>query len=140
MSPKIGYLVPGTKIPISSDDELFRNKNSYKIIINFAWHISKEIKLYLLSNKINAKIINIIETAIGNSPNFFSEPLSPLNPYNNQEFTISTLYNIYFQMLKIKNVFKCLQIKYFPHAVDKNGRIRTRKMFFFHILFDRGEN
>jgi hypothetical protein len=53
--------VPGTKIPISSDDELFRNKNSYKIIINFAWHISKEIKLYLLSNKINAKIINIIE-------------------------------------------------------------------------------
>ena len=61
LSPKIGYLVPGTKIPISSDDELFRNKNSYKIIINFAWHISKEIKLYLLSNKINAKIINIIE-------------------------------------------------------------------------------
>jgi len=45
-----------------------------------------------------------------------------------------------FQMLKIKNVFKCFQIKYFPHAVDKNGRIRTRKMFFFHILFDRGEN
>ena len=61
LSPKIGYLVPGTKIPISSDDELFRIKNSYKVIINFAWHISKEIKLYLLLNKVNAKIINIID-------------------------------------------------------------------------------
>ena len=60
-SPKIGYLVPGTKIPICSDDELFKSKDSYKVIINFAWHISKEIKLYLLSNNVNAKIIDIIE-------------------------------------------------------------------------------
>lgn len=60
-SPKIGYLVPGTKIPISPDDELFKSKDSYKVIINFAWHISKEIKLYLLSNNVNAKIIDIIE-------------------------------------------------------------------------------
>ena len=43
-------------------------------------------------------LISIIETAIGNSPEFFSEPLSPLNPYNKQPFTISTLYNIYFKM------------------------------------------
>ena len=43
-------------------------------------------------------LVSIIETAIGNAPNFFSEPLSPLNPYNKQPFTVSTLYNIYFKM------------------------------------------
>jgi hypothetical protein len=44
------------------------------------------------------ELVTIIETAIGNSPNFFSYPLAPLNPYNNQELSIATLYNIYFQM------------------------------------------
>jgi hypothetical protein len=43
-------------------------------------------------------LISIIETAIGNSPEFFADPLSPKNPYNNQIFDNSTLYNIYFKM------------------------------------------
>ena len=43
-------------------------------------------------------LINIIETAISNSPSFFIEILKPKNPYNNIEFNLSTLYNIYFQM------------------------------------------
>lgn len=44
------------------------------------------------------ELISIIETAIGNSPEFFCQPLLPLNPYNKQPFTLSTLYNIYFKM------------------------------------------
>jgi hypothetical protein len=43
-------------------------------------------------------LINIIETAICNAPNFFCSPLSPKNPYNNQKFNTSTLCNIYFKM------------------------------------------
>jgi hypothetical protein len=43
-------------------------------------------------------LISIIETAISNSPDFFTDPLWPLNPYNKQPFSISTLYNIYFKM------------------------------------------
>jgi hypothetical protein len=43
-------------------------------------------------------LINIIETAICNAPNFFSAPLSPKNPYNNQKLNTSTLCNIYFKM------------------------------------------
>jgi hypothetical protein len=43
-------------------------------------------------------LINIIETSICNAPNFFSIPLSPKNPYNNQKFNTSTLCNIYFKM------------------------------------------
>lgn len=43
-------------------------------------------------------LVSIIETAIGYSPDFFCQPLLPLNPYNKQPFTLSTLYNIYFKM------------------------------------------
>lgn len=43
-------------------------------------------------------LINIIETAICNAPNFFLEPLPPKNPYNNQKLNTSTLCNIYFKM------------------------------------------
>jgi hypothetical protein len=43
-------------------------------------------------------LITIIETAIGNAPEFFADTQWPLNPYNNQPFTKSTLYGIYFQM------------------------------------------
>lgn len=58
-SPKIGYYVPGTNIPIESDINI--NKINKKIpIINFAWHIKKEIKLYLKRKKIKNKVVDII--------------------------------------------------------------------------------
>ena len=45
-SPKIGYKVPGTDIPILSDKYLKR-KDKFVPIINLAWHITKEIRFYL---------------------------------------------------------------------------------------------
>ena len=81
------------KYPFVVTDDLYMNpldinhRNTFILIEN------KSKYLFSLN-----ELVNIIETAIGNSPNFFSEPLSPLNPYNNQQFTISTLYNIYFKM------------------------------------------
>ncbi|MDC3074227.1 NAD-dependent epimerase/dehydratase family protein [Candidatus Pelagibacter sp.] len=58
-SLKIGHYVPNTNIPIISDNKLNRI-NKKDVIINFAWHIKKEIKEYLIKKKINNKIINII--------------------------------------------------------------------------------
>jgi hypothetical protein len=54
---------------------------------------TKSVYLFHLND-----LIHIIETAITNAPNFFTEPLLPKNPYNNETFNISTLYNIYFKM------------------------------------------
>ena len=60
-SMKIGNFVPSTRIPIKSDEELFKNITKLKVIINLAWHISSEIKSYLRKNKFKGKIVNILE-------------------------------------------------------------------------------
>jgi len=61
-SKKIGFYVPGTNIPIFSDNHLFKDikRKKVKIIINLAWHLSKEIKNYLRNKKFKGKIINIL--------------------------------------------------------------------------------
>lgn len=41
-------------------------------------------------------LVNIIETSLSNSQNFFAVPLPIKNPYNNVKFSIATLYNIYY--------------------------------------------
>lgn len=58
-SPKIGYYAPGTKIPILPDINLKFINNKIPII-NFAWHISNEIRNYLKKNKIKNKVIDIL--------------------------------------------------------------------------------
>jgi len=46
-SMKIGHYLPGTRIPIRSDDELFSLPGKEQTILNMAWHISAEIRGYL---------------------------------------------------------------------------------------------
>jgi hypothetical protein len=58
-SPKIGHYVPGTRIPIKSDEELFNTLSEEKCIVNFAWHIEKEITSYLRDKGFKNKILNI---------------------------------------------------------------------------------
>ena len=59
-SKKIGYYVPSTRIPIVADSGLKKIKKKVPII-NFAWHIDKEIKKYLKKLKFYNKVISILE-------------------------------------------------------------------------------
>ena len=59
-SLKIGHFLPGTRIPIHSDDELISSDDQTSPILNLAWHISKEIESYLRKNHYNGEIIHVL--------------------------------------------------------------------------------
>ena len=59
-SKKIGKYVPGTRIPILADSELFSQNNEDFTILNLAWHIPQEIREYLKKNNVKANVIDII--------------------------------------------------------------------------------
>ena len=56
-SMKIGHYLPGTNIPIESDEKLLDMHPP--VILNLAWHISKEIKNYLVDQGFNGEVIDI---------------------------------------------------------------------------------
>ncbi len=58
-SMKIGHYLPGTRIPIVSDDELDLEDDAP--IVNLAWHISGEIRGYLERKGFRGTIVDILE-------------------------------------------------------------------------------
>ncbi|HET9651935.1 MAG TPA: class I SAM-dependent methyltransferase [Usitatibacter sp.] len=58
-SMKIGHYLPGTRIPIRSDDELFALQPP--VLVNFAWHISAEIEAYLRKAGYRGEIVDILD-------------------------------------------------------------------------------
>jgi hypothetical protein len=62
-SLKIGYYLPGTRIPIKSDEELYELSDKSQPIINMAWHIPTEIHGYLISHGFNGPIIDILNAS-----------------------------------------------------------------------------
>ena len=58
-SGKINHYIPGTRIPILSDDD-FDLSNKDIPLLNLAWHIAPEIKSYLNAKGYNGPIIDII--------------------------------------------------------------------------------
>ncbi len=59
-SLKIGHYLPGTRIPIHSDDELLAFSDKTLPILNLAWHIPTEIKAYLKSNGYQGEVVDIL--------------------------------------------------------------------------------
>ena len=59
-SGKIGHFIPGTRIPILSDDELTKKLDKLPVLLNLAWHIETEIDGYLRQKGFKGKLINII--------------------------------------------------------------------------------
>lgn len=60
-SPKIGHYVPGTKIPIVSDQEF--NVEDLSPIINLAWHINDEINSHMQKLGYSGEIMPIITSS-----------------------------------------------------------------------------
>lgn len=88
---RFAHLVKLKKYPTFIESDLYMNpivetgRNVMTIL--------QDGKKYLFTAK---DLINIVETALCNSPGFFSEPLISRNPYTNMPFTKAMLYNIYF--------------------------------------------
>ena len=78
------------------------NENS-RNVLSIIQHKTKY--LFLISD-----LMGIIRSALLNASYFFPEPIFPKNPYNNVDFNVSTMFNIYFHMerhrLSIPMVFR----------------------------------
>jgi len=59
-SLKIGHYLPGTHIPILSDDELFSYQDQTLPLLNLAWHIPGEIRDYLNEHGYTGRIIDVL--------------------------------------------------------------------------------
>lgn len=68
-SMKIGHYVPGTRVPILSDNELFSLSENSGPLWNLAWHIPKEIRYYLNQNGYLGPVIDIIDGSEWNHAN-----------------------------------------------------------------------
>jgi len=70
-SLKVGHYVPGTRIEILSDDDLFTTLEDGAPILNLAWHISGEIQEYLRKAGCTGSIVDILHPS-----DFESDPAS----------------------------------------------------------------
>ncbi|WP_148713952.1 class I SAM-dependent methyltransferase [Chitinolyticbacter meiyuanensis] len=59
-SLKIGHYLPGTRIPIRSDEELFTRLASLPVILNLAWHIPAEIEAYLRAKGYSGRLVHVL--------------------------------------------------------------------------------
>jgi SAM-dependent methyltransferase len=59
-SMKLGHYVPGTRIPIRSDDEFAIRSATGAPVLNLAWHISSEIHSYLRKQGFAGPIVDIL--------------------------------------------------------------------------------
>ena len=60
-SMKIGHYLPGTRIPIRSDNDLAGIDKFPPVILNLAWHISNEIRSYLIDLGYRGNVIDIFD-------------------------------------------------------------------------------
>ena len=60
-SLKIGHYLPGTRIPIVSDNDLVVSGDMSRPLINLAWHIPNEIRSYMASLGYQGEIVDILD-------------------------------------------------------------------------------
>jgi predicted metallopeptidase len=95
-----------------------KNKNTFALVQN------KSVYLFSLN-----ELIKIVETALGHAPSFFSDPYRPKNPFNNEELSNATLYNIYFNMKDSMRVISTIFHFYFLSHFNNNEFVTTNEAF-----------
>jgi D-mycarose 3-C-methyltransferase len=55
--------VPGTRIPIRSDEELFALPDQGQPLLNLAWHIPDEIRGYVAGHRYTGRVVDILGAA-----------------------------------------------------------------------------
>ena len=60
-SIKVGHYIPGTRIPIKPEKELFEMNEKPAVILNLGWHIAGEVRRNLTENGIHASVVDIKE-------------------------------------------------------------------------------
>ena len=58
-SIKVNHYVPGTRIPILPEEDLYAKENQDKSILNLAWHLPKEVRDNLAKNNYTGDVIDI---------------------------------------------------------------------------------
>lgn len=102
--------------PCTSDSDLCMNPLNelpQNIIIDLYDASSKTIYKFRISD-----ILNIINTGLCYSVDFFADPQPPMNPYTNIEFTKSQLYTIYFKVKESNYIMPHLLHMFFIHNFD----------------------
>ena len=111
---KLSQIYKTKKYPITVSNDLMLNPLNIYDKKTFILIQNKSKYLFSVND-----LVSIIETALSNSPNFFAEPLSPLNPYNKEPFSISTLYNIYFKLKESGRLISILFHLFFLEHFNK---------------------
>ena len=101
--------------------KIFRSRKEIKINTDLILNpLNEEMKntIIINQNKMNyifsiRDLINLIETNLCNSPDYFADPLEIKNPYNNLKFDKGILYTIYFKIKESSYVLPNLFHNYF---------------------------
>ena len=109
------YKIKKAKI-FSADSDLCMNPLNElpsRIIIELYDDCTRTIYKFRISD-----LLNIINTSLTNSEDFFADPLIPMNPYVNLNFTHSQLYTIYFRVKETNYTMPHLFHMFFIHNFD----------------------
>ena len=100
----------------------FKYRHKFEIDMDLCFNkysnLNSSILINLLENNIIYKfrlsdLVNIINNALLNAPDFFAEPYNIRNPYTNLPFSIANLYNIYFKIKKSNLIMPIIFNLYF---------------------------
>lgn len=123
---KLARMFRVKRAPLQVDHDMYmnpidiKNRNTMIIFQNGAKYAFK------LSD-----LINILNTALSHSPNFFADPLFPKNPYTNIEFETGALYEMYdrikksdYKMPVLLHAFYCAEFDIDKFSYDNEAVIR----------------